>query len=41
MDDNDWLADRFEEHRRHLRAQMLLGPAGSAMTRHARIQTFR
>jgi hypothetical protein len=28
-------------HRRHLRAQMLLGPAGSAMTRHARIQTFR
>ena len=27
-------------HRRHLRAQMLLGPAGSAMTRHARIQPF-
>ncbi len=27
-------------HRRHLRAQMLLGPAGSAMTRHARIQSF-
>jgi aminoglycoside phosphotransferase (APT) family kinase protein len=28
-------------HRRHLRAQMLLGPAGAAMTRHARIQNFR
>ncbi|WP_419918024.1 phosphotransferase family protein [Candidatus Poriferisocius sp.] len=28
-------------HRRNLRAQMLLGPAGSAMARHARIQTFR
>jgi len=28
-------------HKRHLRAQMLLGPAGSAMTRHAAIQTFR
>jgi hypothetical protein len=27
-------------HRRHLRAQMLLGPAGSAMTRHAQIQSF-
>jgi hypothetical protein len=27
-------------HRRHLRAQMLLGPAGSAMARHARIQSF-
>jgi aminoglycoside phosphotransferase (APT) family kinase protein len=27
-------------HRRHLRAQMLLGPAGSAMTRHAPIQSF-
>jgi aminoglycoside phosphotransferase (APT) family kinase protein len=26
---------------RNLRAQMLLGPAGSAMTRHARIQSFR
>lgn len=28
-------------HRRNLRAQMLLGPAGSAMARHLRIQTFR
>ena len=28
-------------HKRNLRAQMLLGPAGSAMTRHATIQTFR
>jgi aminoglycoside phosphotransferase (APT) family kinase protein len=28
-------------HKRHLRAQMTLGPAGSAMTRHARIQSFR
>jgi aminoglycoside phosphotransferase (APT) family kinase protein len=28
-------------HRRNLRAQMLLGPAGSAMASHARIQTFR
>ena len=28
-------------HTRNLRAQMLLGPAGSAMTRHARIQSFR
>lgn len=28
-------------HKRHLRAHALLGPAGSAMTRHARIQTFR
>ncbi len=28
-------------HKRNLRAQMLLGPAGSAMARHARIQTFR
>ena len=28
-------------HKRNLRAQMLLGPAGSAMTRHLRIQTFR
>ena len=27
-------------HRRHLRAQMLLGPPGSAMTHHARIQSF-
>ncbi len=27
-------------HRRHLRAQMLLGPAGSAMARHATIQSF-
>jgi len=27
-------------HRRHLRAQMLLGPAGSAMAHHARIQAF-
>lgn len=27
-------------HRRNLRAQMLLGPAGSAMARHARIQRF-
>jgi aminoglycoside phosphotransferase (APT) family kinase protein len=27
-------------HKRHLRAQMLLGPAGSAMTRHLPIQTF-
>ncbi len=27
-------------HKRHLRAQMALGPAGSAMTRHARIQRF-
>ncbi|HZQ56862.1 MAG TPA: hypothetical protein VFA84_02430 [Acidimicrobiales bacterium] len=27
-------------HRRHLRAQMLLGPAGSAMTRHLPIQSF-
>ncbi len=27
-------------HRRHLRAQMSLGPRGSAMTRHARIQPF-
>jgi hypothetical protein len=38
---------RFDEqlvslfHKRHLRAQMTLGPAGSAMTRHARIQSFR
>ncbi len=28
-------------HKRHLRAQMTLGPAGSAMTRHARIQGLR
>lgn len=28
-------------HKRNLRAQMLLGPAGSAMARHARIQSFR
>jgi aminoglycoside phosphotransferase (APT) family kinase protein len=28
-------------HKRNLRSQMLLGPAGSAMTRHLRIQTFR
>ena len=28
-------------HKRHLRAHALLGPAGSAMTRHAKIQTFR
>lgn len=28
-------------HKRHLRAQMLLGPAGSAMTRHMKIQSFR
>ena len=28
-------------HRRHLRAQLSLGPPGSAMTRHARIQHFR
>jgi aminoglycoside phosphotransferase (APT) family kinase protein len=28
-------------HKRNLRAQMMLGPAGSAMTRHARIQSFR
>jgi hypothetical protein len=28
-------------HRRNLRAQMLLGPAGSAMARHLRIQSFR
>lgn len=27
-------------HKRHLRAHALLGPAGSAMTRHAKIQTF-
>ncbi len=27
-------------HRRHLRAQMTLGPTGSAMTRHATIQRF-
>jgi len=27
-------------HKRHLRAQMLLGPAGSAMARHAAIQPF-
>ncbi|MCY3862702.1 MAG: phosphotransferase family protein, partial [bacterium] len=27
-------------HKRNLRAQMLLGPAGSAMARHLRIQTF-
>ncbi len=28
-------------HKRHLRAHALLGPAGSAMTRHAKIQSFR
>jgi len=28
-------------HKRHLRAHALLGPAGSAMTRHMKIQTFR
>ncbi len=28
-------------HKRHLRAHMLLGPAGSAMAHHAKIQTFR
>ena len=28
-------------HKRHLRAQMLLGPAGSAMARHLPIQMFR
>ena len=28
-------------HRLHLRAQMLLGPAGSAMARHLPIQAFR
>jgi aminoglycoside phosphotransferase (APT) family kinase protein len=28
-------------HRRHLRAQMLLGPEGSAMARHLPIQSFR
>ena len=28
-------------HKRNLRAQMLLGPAGSAMARHLTIQTFR
>lgn len=28
-------------HKRHLRAQMLLGPADSAMTRHLKIQSFR
>jgi hypothetical protein len=28
-------------HKRHLRAQMLLGPAGSAMTRHLPIQPLR
>ncbi|MCY4036713.1 MAG: hypothetical protein OXF64_04590 [bacterium] len=27
-------------HKRNLRAQMLLGPAGSAMARHLKIQTF-
>jgi len=27
-------------HKRHLRAQMLLGPAGSAMSRHLKIQNF-
>lgn len=38
--------DRYDEalvtlfHKRNLRAQMLLGPAGSAMARHLRIQTF-
>jgi len=28
-------------HKRHLRAHALLGPPGSAMTRHAKIQSFR
>lgn len=28
-------------HKRHLRAQMLLGPSDSAMTRHLKIQSFR
>jgi hypothetical protein len=28
-------------HKRNLRAQMLLGPAGSAMARHQKIQSFR
>jgi hypothetical protein len=28
-------------HKRHLRAHMLLGPAGSAMAHHATIQSFR
>ncbi|MEZ4331044.1 MAG: phosphotransferase [Myxococcota bacterium] len=28
-------------HKRHLRAQSLLGPPGSAMTRHMKIQSFR
>jgi hypothetical protein len=28
-------------HKRNLRAQMLLGPEGSAMARHLRIQMFR
>jgi hypothetical protein len=28
-------------HRRNLRAQMLNGPAGSAMARHLKIQSFR
>ena len=28
-------------HKRNLRAQMLLGPAGSAMARHLTIQSFR
>jgi hypothetical protein len=28
-------------HKRHLRAHTMLGPAGSAMTRHATIQSFR
>jgi hypothetical protein len=28
-------------HKRNLRAQMLLGPAGSAMARHLPIQPFR
>jgi hypothetical protein len=28
-------------HKRNLRAQMLLGPAGSAMARHLPIQMFR
>jgi aminoglycoside phosphotransferase (APT) family kinase protein len=28
-------------HKRHLRAQMLLGPEGSAMARHLKIQMFR
>ena len=38
--------DRYDEalvtlfHKRNLRAQMLLGPAGSAMAHHHRIQTF-